>query len=221
MNHGSEVLQLAHLRDVSEWQGSIEWHLYATRPADQVRELRAVYIRAGRGPGIPDKQIRANLHGARVSRMHVGCYWYLVPGIGSAEAQVDALLRYAPTRGGASLRPALDCEDGSPVGRGPWYTAAIARARKRLGFFPVVYGSSSYLEELHLPSWVAQCPLWLADYGVAVPKIPAPWSHWAAWQYTDHATDSCIPGAHVDDSHVAQLRALVVPTRLQRVRGAR
>lgn len=220
MNSGTESLALTHLRDVSEWQGVIEWSRYANRPAREQHELRALYLRAGRGPGILDKQAVANLRGSRVARLHVGAYWYLVPGIGSPEAQVDALLRLSPRRGGASLRPALDCEDGAARGHGPWYTRAILHARKRLGFWPTVYGSTSYLQELHLPRAIAAAPLWLASYDVARPTVPEPWTHWSAWQYTDKARDECIPGVRVDDSHVAQLRALVCPTRLQRLRGA-
>ena len=31
--------------------------------------------------------------------------------------------------------------------------------------------------------------LWLAEYGVSAPHVPAPWSKWTFWQYTDHPVD--------------------------------
>lgn len=216
MNVGADTVKLAHLRDVSEWQGAIAWERYAH---EQHPSLHGIYVRAGHGPGVLDRELRRNLAGARSSRTHVGCYWYLQPGVGSAVQQVDALLRVAPHVGGASLRPALDCEYGSPRGRRDWYVDAILRARARLGYFPVVYGSPSYLDELNLPAWAARCPLWLADYGVATPELPKPWTHWAAWQHASDAVDP-VTGQHpVDDSYIAELRALICPTRLQRARG--
>lgn len=213
----SQPITLSHLRDVSEWQGAIDWRHYATVAHP---ELKGCYIRAGRGPGILDLRALENLRESKVSRMHVGAYWYLVPGVGSAAAQVDALLRLAPRVGGASLRPALDCEDGSPVGRREWYLQAIAHARTKLGYFPVLYGSTSYLEQLQLPTWAAQCPLWLASYGVRVPVIPRPWAHWSAWQWTSTATDAAVSSRYVDDSYLPSVSPLLVPTRLQLARGA-
>jgi lysozyme len=213
VNHGVEQTVLPHLRDVSEWQGLVDWSHYATVAHPH---LVGLYYRAGRGPGIRDAQLVRNSVGARRARMHVGAYWYLEPGVGSPELQVDALVASAPHVRGASLRPALDCEDGSPTGKREWYLRAIVRACKRLGFAPTVYGSPSYLEALQLPAWVGrECPLWLADYGVARPELPKPWAHWSAWQYTDSATDPACAG-RVDDSLVSNLSALVCPRRLSR-----
>ena len=215
MNAGPDVVRLPHLRDVSEWQSKIDWNHYATVAHPS---LKGIYIRAGHGADTIDLRARQNFEGARRSRMHVGGYWYLTPGIGSPRQQVDELLRVAPHLGGRSLRPALDCEFGSPAGKRQWYLDAIVHARRRLGYWPCVYGSPSYLGELDLPAFVAHCPLWLADYDVATPAIPKPWTHWTAWQSTDKATDAAI-ATRVDDSLLADVRALLCPTLLQRARG--
>lgn len=215
----AETIVLQHMRDVSEWQGEIDWNYYAV---NKHPELVACYMRAGRGPGIADKEFSRNVKASRVARMHLGAYWYLVPSVGSPQLQVDALVDRAQRVGGANLRPALDLEDDPEhVGRyRAWYVAAIARARRRLGYFPTVYGSTDYLESLALPEWASQCPLWLASYGTAHPSVPAPWTHWSAWQYTDKAHDPACKSEYVDESRVSDVRALLVPTRLQLVRGA-
>lgn len=36
-----------------------------------------------------------------------------------------------------------------------------------------------------LASWY----LWIANYGVAAPQVPAPWKTWTFWQYTDSPVD--------------------------------
>lgn len=216
MNTQAEKITLAHMRDVSEWQGEIDWHEYASHDATIV----ATYIRAGRGPAIVDERARANFAGAKRSRTHVGGYWYLVPGIGSPELQIGKLIEWSPRRGGANLRPAIDCEQGQPSRARQYIVDSILYARRRLGYWPTIYGPSSYLHDLHLPAAFAGCPLWIAELGVDVPAVPAPWTHWSAWQ---HSWTSHAPGiaGNVDDSYVAELRRLLIPTRVQLARGVR
>lgn len=38
---------------------------------------------------------------------------------------------------------------------------------------------------------LAEHPLWIAEYGVAAPQLPAGWSRWHLWQYQGDAT---VPG---------------------------
>ena len=53
--------------------------------------------------------------------------------------------------------------------------------------------------------------MWLASYGVKNPGVPAPWTSWAAWQWTSSNRDPAISGHLVDDSYIADLGALVIP----------
>lgn len=53
------------------------------------------------------------------------------------------------------------------------------------GFTPGIYGSSSFLQDLWLDSRFSKYSLWIAEYGVKCPLIPAPWTTWQFWQTTE------------------------------------
>jgi len=77
---------------------------------------------------------------------------------------------------------------------GPSMTLEEARSfvthiHQETGNWPVLY-SGYYIKQL-LGSYqdpvLAQCPLWLAQYGPTA-VVPANWQTWTLWQYTDGAT---------------------------------
>lgn len=69
--------------------------------------------------------------------------------------------------------------------------AFIARIVGRTGRYPVVY-CGGYFKDLiaayppgEPESWFGMCPLWIAQYGVQAPTVPAPvWGDWSLWQYS-------------------------------------
>ena len=77
-----------------------------------------------------------------------------------------------------------------------WIQAFLNAAQQQTGATPVVYSN---------PNWWQACtggstafggyPLWIADYGVPAPAIPAGWSGYAFWQSSGTATVSGISGA--------------------------
>lgn len=85
---------------------------------------------------------------------------------------------------------ALDLE-GNPAG--PSMTLEEARAFvtvifETIGKWPVLY-SGHYLKDAlggRPDTVLAQCPLWLAQYGPSA-VLPPGWSKWSLWQYTDGA----------------------------------
>jgi lysozyme len=99
----------------------------------------------------------------------------------------------------------------NPAQLAAWYLGAAIRVHKRVGYWPTIYGSPSFLQEFatYHPEVFGLCPLWLANYGVAKPTIPAPWTHFAAWQHTDKFKDPA--AGSVDDSWVPDLKALLIP----------
>lgn len=79
-----------------------------------------------------------------------------------------------------------------------------------MGHWPIIYtmpafwatisGALSALDK----STVALCPLWIAHWNVASPSVPAPWTTWTFWQYTDKGS---VPGVTGDvDVSRANLR---------------
>ena len=210
---------LPHLRDVSSWQGPIDWR------AERRAGVRYVYCKVSQGTTYVDPTGARRIRNASWAGLHAGGYHFATPGVGSPEAQAARLLELAPHRKGM-LRPCVDCEWNEhglePAALAAWYLGFVVSVHKRTGFWPAVYGSPSYLARfaVYHPDVFGRCPLWLADYGVARPKVPAPWSHWAAWQWTDRRYDPAA-GSRVDDSFVADAAALLVPGPLARARARR
>jgi lysozyme len=203
------VTGLPRLRDVSNWQGPVDWR------AEKREGTVAVYAKCSQGMSYTDPTFKRRLRNATFAGFWAfGGYHYCVPGSGSGEAQADRLLSLAPLAPGR-LRPCLDCEDNSlrlnPQQLAAWYLGAVIRVHSRLGYWPTLYGSPSYLSSfaVYHPEVFGLCPLWLADYGVTHAAPPAPWSHWSAWQWTDTYRDPAV--GKVDDSFVAGLKALTIP----------
>lgn len=212
-----ELTRLPHLRDVSNWQGPVDWRR-------ERREVVGCYVKVSQGASYVDATARRRIRNAAYVGLPVGGYHYATPGVGSGAAQADRLIRYAPLAPGR-LRPCLDCEaepvDGM-LGRelADWYADAVRRLWRRLGYAPTIYGSPFYLERFapHHPDLFGACPLWVAHYGVASPTIPRPWHSFAAWQHTSGWHDPALPrDRRVDDSLVADLAALRIPRRARRL----
>jgi GH25 family lysozyme M1 (1,4-beta-N-acetylmuramidase) len=80
-----------------------------------------------------------------------------------------------------------------------WISQFIAAAEAKTGVTPIIYSN---------PDWWQACvgssnpfsadPLWIADYGVSSPAIPAGWSGYTFWQSSDTGTVSGISGAAAD-----------------------
>lgn len=201
--------ELPHLRDVSNWQGPIDW-------SAEKHRVVGCYMKVSEGMTFTDPTAKRRIRNATYAGLRtVGGYHFCTPGSGSGEAQADRLLSLAPVAPGR-LRPCLDLE-ANPLGLNQgqlaaWALGAVTRIYERLGCWPTIYGSPSFLGSfapLHANVF-GRCPLWIAHYGVKHPSVPDPWSHWAAWQWTESFHD---PAAHgtVDDSFVADLNALKVP----------
>lgn len=208
---GPPASTLPHLRDVSNWQGPVDWR--AEKRAGAV----GCYVKVAEGLGYTDPTAQRRITNGSYAGMPMGGYLFCRPGEGSPEAQADRLLALAPRKRG-QLRPCLDCEQNAlhlnRAQLAAWFLGAAIRVRNRAGYWPCIYGSPSYLSAFatYHADVFGRCPLWLADYGLNEPPAPpAPWSHWAAWQHTSTAHDPAIPSGHVDDSYVADLKALQIP----------
>lgn len=212
-------MSLPRMLDVSNWQPTVNW-------AAEAKEVVAVYVKVAQGTSETDAYAASHIKGARAAKIPVGGYLYCMPGVGSGEAQADRLLALAPTRTN-DLRPCLDCEDNThrlnPAQLAAWYLGAVTRIVAKLGTYPTIYGSPSYLGAFtpYHPSVFGRCPLWVADYGVPRPAVPPAWTSWQAWQWTDTLKDPAVPGGAVDDSYVAEVAALRIPGPVVKVKTKR
>lgn len=73
----------------------------------------------------------------------------------------------------------------------------IGGYRGLMTHYPFIYTTPSFWSQINSVldatqrTSVANCPLWIAHWGVAKPSVPTPWADWTFWQYTDKAS---VPG---------------------------
>ena len=198
---------MVYVIDVSSYQndrGPIDWARVAQsgRNGNPGARVDAVYIRLGGGDEprpYADRFAADNARGAWFAGLPFGFYWVASPMTtnNAQEARlqeavatvapaspllpfaVDVELGVAP----AVLLNALDFADRLPMvaGRGPLiYT--------RAGFWNPLW------RRLPQSTPFPRFRLWVANYYVATPVLPDPWTSAALWQYTDQAQVAGIVG---------------------------
>jgi GH25 family lysozyme M1 (1,4-beta-N-acetylmuramidase) len=195
--------------DVSSENGPIEWA--------RVTLVEFVYLRGLIGLDTRDERVVENANGCRATSLPFGVYGlvyarHLRPQDAAEQGrQLVALHRET----GATLLPALDCEDGPPGPPNGWewlaaiedYVEAVA---SELGRAPLVYLSPAFVSErapgLSMSTIVSPCPLWLAAYEPTCPEAPLPWRFMKGqqptmWQYESTGSVAGIRG-NVDRSRI-------------------
>jgi lysozyme len=90
-----------------------------------------------------------------------------------------------------ALPPVLDVEmpgEASEIISGiqVWLTTV----EHAIGKTPILYTNPSFWTGLGVSSF-GRFPLWIAEYGVASPKVPDGWSTWTFWQDSENGS---VPG---------------------------
>ena len=200
--------------DVSRFQGTIDW------PTVAASGVKFAFVQASRGSGADctvrpgqcgaDPYFAANRLAAKSAGIRVGAYHRaFATGSTIADARADALaesdvflLQVGSLQPG-ELIPVLDVETPftgmTPTTLRTWIRVFVKRVTKRLGRKPMIYTNAS--------SWAAtgntrefakaKYPLWVAEYGVSRPTVPA--SNWArhgysVWQFTSSGRVQGISG---------------------------
>jgi GH25 family lysozyme M1 (1,4-beta-N-acetylmuramidase) len=175
------------------------------------------FIKATEGSYYPNPYYASDLAEAQAAGMFAAPYAFAIPNYSGGALQADYLLDnadYAPD--GHILPPILDIEydpyvseDGTNSCYGltdtqmvAWISAFTAEIQRRTGQHPVIYSTAQWWDECTGDSNAfAADPLWIANYGVTAPAMPAAWQDWVYWQYTSSATVPGISGSgNVDTS---------------------
>ncbi|HYG61751.1 MAG TPA: glycoside hydrolase family 25 protein [Thermoanaerobaculia bacterium] len=194
--------------DVSKYQGTIDWSQVATAG------LSFVFMKASEGITSVDPELSANWSGARTAGLLRGAYHFYRPGDDPTQ-QAEHFLATVQL-GPGDLPPVLDVETADGVsaddivqGVATWLDVV----QKATGRTPIIYTSHGFWDSLgstHLGGY----PLWIAEYGVSSPVVPAGWTRWTFWQYSDSGTVAGIQGAvdlDVFQGSLEELRALAEP----------
>ena len=164
--------------DVSHWDKPVDLRKAAGAG------IVAVIAKASQGATGADPAYAAFRAQATAQGLLWGSYHF---GTGDdAAAQVDQYLRCA-----SPGENDLVCLDFEPDPHGASMTLSQARDfvglfQARTGRYPVLYAGYWLKQQLggHADALLAQCPLWLAQYGPAA-VLPPGWTAYTLWQFTD------------------------------------
>ena len=216
--------------DVSRFQGTIDWAQVAGAGID------FAFVQASRGNGadcavVPtscgaDPYFALNRSSAAANGVRVGPYHRaFATGSTISEARADAATEAAVFLGNVGslnageLIPVLDVETpftGLNAKRlTAWIRVWVKRVRGTLGRKPMIYTNySSWGYTGHTREFAkARYPLWVAQWGVSKPLVPAQnWGgrSWSVWQWTSSGSVAGISG-RVDMNRLrVRLRKLTV-----------
>lgn len=174
--------------DVSKYQDNNATPQRVNWTKAKAAGAKFAFIKLGQGTWV-DEDFQYNWRESKLAGIMRGAYWYLDNNYGiSGQARLfmNTLLG---TNDMGELPPVADFEMRTNVPAPP-------QARQRLRTFlsyveqvdhriPILYVAPAYWSEQgsNEISW-RRYPLWIANYGVTSPAIPAPWNTWTFWQYT-------------------------------------
>ena len=173
--------------DVSMWQGKIDWK--------KVKEsgIEFTFIRATKGNDLVDPSFVENRKGAQDVGLALGYYHYFRPEQ-PVEDQINAFVNTVGKIEDNALRVVIDTENVKS-----WEPFTLEQrlkmiddwcngVKEKLGIKPeiMIYGSPNFFDEsLKNTEKLAKHDLWIANYKVAEPRVPKPWTNWTFWQYSE------------------------------------
>lgn len=180
--------------DVSSQNGVIDWAAVAESGVD------FVMLRTGEGqaPDV-DVQFEANYEGAKAAGLKIGAYH--VCCVRTPEAAVKEAEYCLEILDGRELDYPLayDIEKAGCFADGKSNTTAIAKAFCDViadaGYTPMIYSSTSYLNDFFDWSELEGCKVWAAYYGESKPKLL---NKVDIWQYTNEGS---LDGANTDKGY--------------------
>ena len=200
--------------DVSRFQGVIDW------PSVAGSGIRFAFVQASRGSGAdctvkpaqcgPDPYFATNRLAAESVGIRVGAYHRaFASGATAADARADAraeadiFIAQVGTLHPGELVPVIDAETPftgmTSNSLRTWVRVFVKRVTKKLGRKPMIYtNASSWSLTGNTTEFArAKYPLWVAEWGVSRPTVPA--SNWAGrgysvWQFTSSGSVAGISG---------------------------
>jgi lysozyme len=169
--------------DVSHYQKDVNWQMVAEN------NVRFAFAKASEGTGV-DAYFQQNWSGIQEAGLYRGAYHYGHPGM-DAETQSAHFASVVGPLGLRDLPPVLDLEasDGHDAAYVlKWARTFVAKAEALFGRKLIIYTGQFWRGPMGNPKddFFRTHALWLAGYTTETKLvIPASWSHWTFWQYSD------------------------------------
>jgi len=167
------------------------------------------FIKATEGNYYVNPYYAQDLADAKAAGLYATGYHFANPGAGNgtATSQADyAVSNGDYTKDGQTLPMVLDLEPDpyasqdnttecyglSPSAMVSWISAFISEVQSKISETPIIYTTQQWWNACTSSSTAFTSePLWVAEYQINNPTLPAGWANWAFWQYTSSGT---VPG---------------------------
>ncbi len=192
--------------DVSSHNAPVSW------PTVAAGGSKFAYIKATEADYYTNPYYTSDVAAAKANGLVVGPYAWLRPDYPNPVAQADFFLRAANyTPDAQSLPPMLDLEWGTAVGStgcyglspaqmSAWIRQYVTEIQQVTGRDPVIYTNVNWWNPCTgNDASFGNLPLDIANWNSDPRPLPAGWSDYTFWQYTDNAA---IGGAGVVDGNV-------------------
>lgn len=155
--------------------------------------IKFVFIKATEGISHKDVKFQSNWQAAKAVGLLRGAYCYFHPSSDPIR-QADVFTQFVGALEEFDFPCVMDWEDTDGLSKAADKLSALKfleRVEANTGKRPIVYTGPSFATELSLEPIFSKYPLWIANYGVKKPHIPAPWVDWVIWQTGDMGS---VPG---------------------------
>jgi GH25 family lysozyme M1 (1,4-beta-N-acetylmuramidase) len=177
--------------DVSYYNGAIDW------AKAKAAGVQFAFIRVSDGTGFKDPKFATYWAGAKSAGVLRGAYQFFRPAQDPI-AQADLFVDTMGPLGEDDLPPVIDVEATgslSPSSVAARVSTWVERVRARTGRTPIVYtGKYFWRDQVGGSTAQASSALWVAQYTTLCPDLPAPWTRWTFWQYSESGSMPGIPG---------------------------
>ncbi|QRV88209.1 lysozyme [Ceratobasidium sp. AG-Ba] len=192
--------------DVSGYQPGIDWN------AVKANGIEFAYVKATQGTTYTSPEFANQYNGAYNVGIIRGAYHFAEPASSSGADQANYFLQNGGSwsNDGKTLPGALDLEglDGVECGLSGapmvnWIKEFVDTYYAATTRYPVIYTRTNWWIDCtgNSDAFGANSPLWIARYGDVVGDLPAGWSTWTIWQYSNSsATNPGDPDVFNGDS---------------------
>jgi lysozyme len=188
---------------VSHYDGAVDW------AAAHAAGIGFGIAKATEGTSLLDDQFSANWSGMSAAGVVRGAYHFFHPG-SDAVAQANFVVDTVGALGAGDLPIVCDLEETDGLSQAEVVAHAITflqTVSQLTGKTAILYASPGFLSSF---GGLGAYPLWVANYEVSCPTVPAAWSSWQFWQSGDSGTVSGISSdvdVDVYNGTLAELRA--------------
>jgi GH25 family lysozyme M1 (1,4-beta-N-acetylmuramidase) len=182
--------------DVSKWQGNVDWASWWSKGK------KFAYVKATEGTTYQSPYFAQQYNGSYNVGMIRGSYHFALPSNSSGTAQADWFVNHGGgwSGDGRTLPGVLDIEY-NPYGATcygltqssmrSWIAAFTSRYKARTGRDAVIYSTTNWWTTCtgNTSQFAATNPLWIARYSTSAGTLPAGWSYYTFWQYSDTPID--------------------------------